>query len=174
MKDVVVSVDAWHPDRDEPQTLANRDCRFAYRDSRFMAGAEIVLDTALDLHAGDPDEIGARVAAHQAHRRATQPVADQNAGSVFRNPTDDHAGRLIDEAGLKGHRVGSAQVSTLHANFIVVDRSGRAEDVRALGDHVRSVVADRFGIELAYEIEFVGDWRDAGRWATATHELAGT
>ena len=83
-------------------------------------------------------------------------------------------GRLIDQAGLKGHRIGSAQVSTLHANFIVVDRNGRADDVRALGDHVRSVVADRFGVELAYEIEFVGEWGDAGRWATPTAELAGT
>ena len=174
MKDVVVTVDAWRPDGDVPETLANRDCRFAYRDSRFKAGDEIVLETVLQLRPGDPTEIAARVDAHQAQRHATQPVADQNAGSVFRNPTDDHAGRLIDEAGLKGHRIGSAQVSTLHANFIVVDRNGRAADVRALGDHVRSVVADRFGVELAYEIEFVGDWADADRWATPTSELAGS
>ena len=85
-------------------------------------------------------------------------MADQNAGSVFRNPPGDHAGRLIDAAGLKGFRIGTASVSTLHANFIVADRGGNAADVRAVGDHVRSVVADRFGIELAYEIEFVGDW----------------
>jgi UDP-N-acetylmuramate dehydrogenase len=175
MKDVVVSVDAWRSERDQADTLPNRDCRFAYRESRFKdTGDEIVLDTVLQLRAGDPAEIAARVAEHQAQRRATQPVADQNAGSVFRNPTDDHAGRLIDQAGLKGHRIGSAQVSTLHANFIVVDRNGRADDVRALGDHVRSVVDDRFGIELAYEIEFVGQWGDPDRWATPTSELAGT
>ncbi len=65
---------------------------------------------------------------------------------------------MIEAAGLKGHRIGSAAVSTLHANFIVVDRDGRAADVRAVGEHVRAVVADRFGIELRYEIEFVGDW----------------
>ena len=174
MKDVVVSVDAWRSDRDEPDVLPNRDCRFAYRESRFKSGDEVVLDTVLRLRSGDPADIAARVAEHQAQRRATQPVADQNAGSVFRNPTDDHSGRLIDQAGLKGHRIGSAQVSTLHANFIVVDRNGRADDVRALGDHVRSVVAARFGVQLAYEIEFVGEWGDADRWATPTSELAGT
>ncbi len=173
MKDVVADVDAWSADRDEPVTLSNRDCAFAYRESRFKAGNEIVLGTVLHLRAGDPAEIAAQVAAHQAQRRATQPLADQNAGSVFRNPPGDHAGRLIDEAGLKGHRIGSAEISTLHANFIVVDRGGRAADVRAVGDHVRSVVAARFGVELAYEIEFVGDWDGDRRWATPTSELAG-
>jgi UDP-N-acetylmuramate dehydrogenase len=98
------------------------------------------------------------VATNQAQRVATQPLADQNAGSVFRNPPGDHAGRLIDAAGLKGHRVGSAMVSPRHANFIVVDRDGRAADVRALGDAVRAAVIDRFGVALEYEIEFVGDW----------------
>ena len=173
MKDVVVSVDTWRRDRDQLDILLNRDCRFAYRESRFKAGEEIVLDSVLQLGRGVPAEIAARVAEHQAQRRATQPVADQNAGSVFRNPDDDHAGRLIDEAGLKGHRIGTAQVSTLHANFIVVDRNGRAEDVRALGDHVRSVVTDRFDVQLSYEIEFVGDWGDADRWATPSSALAG-
>jgi UDP-N-acetylmuramate dehydrogenase len=80
---------------------------------------------------------------------------------VFRNPPGDHAGRLIDAAGLKGFRIGTASVSTLHANFIVTDRGGRASDVRALGDHVREVVADRFGVSLDYEIEFLGAW-DSG------------
>ena len=102
------------------------------------------------------------VATHQAKRQATQPLADQNAGSVFRNPPGDYAGRLIEAAGMKGHRVGTAMVSTLHANFIVTDRGGRAADVRALGEVVRAAVADRFDVQLAYEIEFVGDWESAG------------
>jgi UDP-N-acetylmuramate dehydrogenase len=173
MRDVVARVDAWQPDRDERITLTNEACAFAYRDSRFKASGEIILAADLRLRRGDPVEIAARVAEHRAHRRATQPLADQNAGSVFRNPPGDHAGRLVDAAGLKGHRIGSAEVSTLHANFIVVDRGGRAADVRAVGDHVRSVVAERFGVELAYEIEFVGDWGSAAAWATPTNALAG-
>jgi UDP-N-acetylmuramate dehydrogenase len=158
MKDVVGSVDVWSPESGEARTLAGAECEFRYRDSRFKATGEVVLTAALDLVEGDPGAIAARVAQHQQQRRATQPLADQNAGSVFRNPQGDHAGRLIDAAGLKGFRIGSAQVSTLHANFIVVDRGGTASDVRAVGDHVRAVVADTFGVELAYEIEFVGDW----------------
>jgi UDP-N-acetylmuramate dehydrogenase len=131
---------------------------FAYRDSRFKHGDEIILGATIELERGEPEEIRAIVHGHQALRQATQPLADQNAGSVFRNPPDDHAGRLIEAAGLKGHRLGTARVSELHANFIVTDRGGRAADVRALGDRVRGTVADQFGVDLRYEIEFVGEW----------------
>jgi UDP-N-acetylmuramate dehydrogenase len=158
MKDILVSADAWDPASDEVRTLDNAACAFTYRESRFKHSAEVVLGATLQLERGDPAEIAARVDANQAQRKATQPLADQNAGSVFRNPPGDHAGRLVDAAGLKGHRVGSAEVSTLHANFITADRGGRAADVRALGDLVRAAVAERFGVALEYEIEFAGDW----------------
>ena len=141
--------------------LAAADCAFAYRESRFKHGDEVVLRASIGLERGEPAAIRQLVDAHQALRRATQPLADQNAGSVFRNPPDDHAGRLVEAAGLKGNRLGTARVSELHANFIVTDRRGRAADVRALGDRVRGTVAERFGVELEYEIEFVGDWPEA-------------
>lgn len=159
MAQVLREIEAWDPMARRRVTLGPSDCAFTYRDSRFKHSGEVVLAATIELEPGDPDVISARIAEHQAQRKATQPLADQNAGSVFRNPPGDHAGRLIEAAGLKGHRIGSAQVSTLHANFIVTDRgSGRAADVRAVGDHVRRTVADRFGVELQYEIEFVGDW----------------
>jgi UDP-N-acetylmuramate dehydrogenase len=142
--------------------LAAADCGFAYRESRFKHASDVILGGVIKLGRGEPGEIRGLLDTHQAHRRATQPLADQNAGSVFRNPPGDHAGRLIEAAGLKGHRIGSAEVSTLHANFIVTDRGGRAADVRALGDRVRAAVADRFGVDLRYEIEFVGDWPEPG------------
>ena len=162
MAEVVRSVGAFDVTSRQRMTLDASACGFAYRESRFKHADEVVLFGTIELEPGEPAEISALVDGHQAQRRATQPLADQNAGSVFRNPPGDHAGRLIEAAGLKGYRVGTAQVSTLHANFIVTDRgSGRAADVRAVGDHVRDVVADRFGVELQYEIEFVGDWRSA-------------
>ncbi len=159
MAQVLCEVEAWDPATRGRVTLSPSDCQFGYRESRFKHTGEVILAATVELQRGAPDRISARIAEHQAQRRATQPLADQNAGSVFRNPPGDHAGRLIDAAGLKGHRIGSAQVSTLHANFIVTDRgTGRAADVRAVGDLVRRMVAERFGVQLQYEIEFVGDW----------------
>jgi UDP-N-acetylmuramate dehydrogenase len=158
MRDIVSGVVAWDPADDEVRELPPSECAFAYRESRFKHAREVVLGAGLQLRHGAREAIDARVAEHQAQRRATQPLADQNAGSVFRNPPGDHAGRLADAAGLKGRRIGSAMVSPLHANFIVTDRGGSAADVRALGDLVRATVAERFGISLEYEIEFVGDW----------------
>ena len=79
---------------------------------------------------------------------------------MFRNPPGDSAGRLIDEAGLKGRRLGGAVVSEKHANFIVNDGRGPAADVRALAELVRTEVARAHGIELEFEIEFLGDWPD--------------
>jgi UDP-N-acetylmuramate dehydrogenase len=158
MRDLVRRVEAYQPASGTTVTLGATDCGFGYRESRFKHSDEVILAATLELRPGDPAAIAAEVDAHQAQRRATQPLADQNAGSVFRNPPGDFAGRLVDAAGLKGRRVGSAMVSPLHANFIVTDRGGTAADVRALGDVVRAEVATRFGITLEYEIEFVGDW----------------
>ena len=162
MRDVVVAVEAWDPSDGRVASLDAEACRFAYRESRFKHTPQVIVAASLALDQDEPGAIAGRVAANQARRVATQPLADQNAGSVFRNPPGDHAGRLIDAAGLKGRRLGTASISTLHANFIVTDRRGRAADVRALGDQVRAAVSERFGIGLAYEIEFVGEWGAAG------------
>ncbi len=165
MKDVVTRVTAWSAVDGAVTEMTAEECRFAYRHSVFKDAPMVVLGAELRLDRGDSTAIAERVRANQARRKATQPLADQNAGSVFRNPPGDHAGRLIDAAGLKGFRTGSASVSTLHANFIVVDRGGAAADVRAVGDHVRTVVAERFGVDLRYEIEFVGAWPRPDRMA---------
>ena len=88
-------------------------------------------------------------------RREHQP-GGSNAGSVFTNPEGDSAGRLIEAAGLKGFRVGSAHVSEKHANFIQADKGGSADDVYALMEHVRDVVADRCGVMLRTEVRLLG------------------
>jgi UDP-N-acetylmuramate dehydrogenase len=140
---------------------------FAYRDSRFKhrpAGApadrpaEVVVVATFGLVAADAAAIKARLDDIRRWRREHQPLGLPSAGSVFRNPTGDSAGRLIDAAGLKGLREGGAAVSELHANFIVNDRKGTAADVRRLADRVRAAVLARHGIELVPEVEFIGDW----------------
>ncbi len=158
MAALVRQVEAWEPQNGRLVTLPPEECDFSYRESRFKHSREVVVGATLELRRGDPAEIARLVGEHQAQRLATQPLADQNAGSVFRNPPGDHAGRLIEAAGLKGFRLGSAEVSTKHANFIVTDRGALAADVRRVGDHVRATVEERFGVRLQYEIEFVGDW----------------
>ncbi|MGP1673841.1 MAG: UDP-N-acetylmuramate dehydrogenase [Candidatus Limnocylindrales bacterium] len=139
------------------------DLGLSYRDSRFKhptadGPAELILAATFQLAPAEPDTIKARLDDIRRWRQAHQPLGLPSAGSVFRNPPADSAGRLIEDAGLKGHRIGGAVVSEKHANFIVNDQKGSAADVRRLGDHVRTVVAERTGIELAYEIEFLGDW----------------
>ncbi len=90
-------------------------------------------------------------------RKETQPLGLPSCGSVFRNPPGDHAARLIEAAGLKGHRIGGAEVSTKHANFIINRDNASATDVERLIEHVRSAVADRHGVELVHEVRIVGE-----------------
>ncbi|HUP55681.1 MAG TPA: UDP-N-acetylmuramate dehydrogenase [Methylomirabilota bacterium] len=145
------------------------DLGLAYRESRFKhrpatGPADLILAATFQLSAAEPDRIKERLDDIRRWRQAHQPLGLPSAGSVFRNPDGDSAGRLIDEAGLKGHRIGGAVVSEKHANFIVNDQKGTAADVRRLADHVRAVVAERHAVELVLEVEFLGDW-DGWPWA---------
>ncbi len=139
------------------------DLGLAYRDSRFKHAAadgapELVLEATFRLEPADPDTIKGRLDDIRRWRQAHQPLGLPSAGSVFRNPPGDTAGRLIDEAGLKGTRIGGAVVSEKHANFVVNDQRGTATDVRRLMEQVRGEIAARTGITLRYEVEFLGDW----------------
>jgi UDP-N-acetylmuramate dehydrogenase len=145
--------------------LPAADCGFRYRHSRFKDAnrpgeppAEIILAGVFRLAPGDPAAIKERLDDVRRWRREHQPLGLPSAGSVFRNPDGDSAGRLIDALGLKGTRIGGAVVSDKHANFIVNDAHGTAADVRRLAERVRATVAARQGIQLALEIEFAGDW----------------
>ena len=140
-------------------TLATPELDFGYRHSRFKDHPdEIVLAAAFRLAPAAPAEITARLDEIRRWRREHQPLGLPSAGSVFRNPAGDSAGRLIDSLGLKGRRIGGAVVSEKHANFIVNDQHGTASDVRRLVEAVRAEVRDRLGVELVLEIEFAGDW----------------
>jgi UDP-N-acetylmuramate dehydrogenase len=132
---------------------------FRYRHSRFKdTPLEVILAATFRLAPDDPAAITGRLDEIRRWRREHQPLGLPSAGSVFRNPPGDSAGRLIDSLGWKGRRMGGATVSQKHANFIVNDQKGTASDVRRLAEAVRADVRDRLGIELAFEIEFAGDW----------------
>ncbi|HVB71092.1 MAG TPA: UDP-N-acetylmuramate dehydrogenase [Acidimicrobiales bacterium] len=134
------------------RTLADLD--FGYRTSGLEPG-ELVTGVTLHLARGDAAAALEQVREIVRWRRAHQP-GGANAGSVFRNPPDDTAGRLIDAAGLKGVRVRSAVVSSKHANFILVDRGGQANDVAQLMQLVARRVAEQFGVELVSEHRLIG------------------
>jgi UDP-N-acetylenolpyruvoylglucosamine reductase len=108
--------------------------------------------------AGDGDAARGRIKELLTRRIATQPLELPNAGSVFRNPPDDHAARLIESAGLKGFAIGGARVSEKHANFIVNERRrATATDIETLIEHVRRVVAEKTGVTLQLEVKIIGE-----------------
>lgn len=133
------------------------EMRFDYRHSVLHEMKGLVLEAAFELAEGDRMEIASALAAYKERRLRTQPLQLAVAGSVFRNPPGDHAARLIQEAGLKGYQVGEAQVSEMHANFIVNTGQATARDVLALMAHIQSTVEQRFGVKLVPEVLVVGE-----------------
>ncbi|MGO8873321.1 MAG: UDP-N-acetylmuramate dehydrogenase [Acidimicrobiales bacterium] len=127
---------------------------FAYRRSS-LAPTDVVVEGVHHLEPGDPDRCRATVDEIVRWRRANQP-GGSNAGSVFTNPPADSAGRLIEACGLKGFRLGTAQVSTKHANFIQADPGGSADDVGRLIAHVQRTVVDATGVTLHPEVQLIG------------------
>lgn len=137
-----------------PELMSNEQMKFAYRSSS-LAPTAVVLFANFALTPGDPSASAAQISEIVRWRREHQP-GGQNAGSVFTNPDGDSAGRLIDAAGLRGYRIGTAAVSEKHANFIQAGPAGSAEDVWALIQHIRSVVLDASGVSLIPENRMIG------------------
>ncbi|MEZ5406716.1 MAG: UDP-N-acetylmuramate dehydrogenase [Acidimicrobiales bacterium] len=150
----VVSVSVFDLRAGEGLTWGPGDLDFAYRRST-VGPHHVVLEAVVQLGDGRRQESEAEIAEIVRWRRAHQP-GGQNAGSVFTNPPGDSAGRMIDAAGLKGLRVGTAEVSTKHANFIQADPGGSADDVAHLITEVRRRIWDHFGVALHCENLLVG------------------
>ncbi|SHN81351.1 UDP-N-acetylmuramate dehydrogenase [Desulfitobacterium chlororespirans DSM 11544] len=138
----------------EVQRLAKEDIQFGYRECSLRDQA-IVLEGVFHLKPGDPDVIQATMSENLARRKAAQPLELPNAGSVFRNPPGGSAGGLIEEAGWKGKRLGGAQVSSKHANFIVNQGNATARDVLALIREIQKDVHHQFGVELKTEVRYI-------------------
>jgi UDP-N-acetylmuramate dehydrogenase len=136
--------------------MKREDLQYAYRYSILHQVPGIVTEAVFELMEGDRKEIAGALAAYRDRRVRTQPLQQPCAGSVFRNPDQDHAARLIEAAGLKGLRVGGAEVSAKHANFIVNIGQATAQDVLTLIDLIQTTIKQQFGIQLVLEVLVVG------------------
>ncbi len=134
---------------------------FAYRSSCFMSQPEsIILCSYIELRYASKDMIFAKTADYTSRRRSTQPLDLPSAGSAFKRPTGNYAGKLITDNGLKGLRIGDAQVSLKHAGFIVNLGDATAHDVKALIMEVKRIVRNNSGIDLVPEVRFIGEWQE--------------
>jgi UDP-N-acetylmuramate dehydrogenase len=154
MAAAVVSAELWLIDEQRFAVVGAEDLHFRYRSSA-IGPRDIVLSATIRLREGVAQVSKDQLKEIVRWRREHQP-GGQNAGSVFRNPSDESAGSIIERCGLKGHRIGSAYVSEKHANFIQADENGHSSDVRALIRFVHGEVLRREGIDLLTEIRFVG------------------
>jgi len=163
--DLVRSVEVWRGDA--RITLPASAITFDYRHTSLRGSGDLVLGATLALTPRPREECEAEMRRLLEARQRTQPTAEPNAGSIFRNPPGDSAGRLVDAAGCKGLRSGHAQVSTLHANFIVHDGQGTASDIAALMAEVQHRVRAASGVQLRPEVEWWGDGAAPAAWAEA-------
>jgi UDP-N-acetylmuramate dehydrogenase len=162
MADVVEHVKVIHLDTGESATVPASEIGFSYRSSLLPPDAVVVVAT-VHLASGEAAEIRAAMDEAREWRRRTQPLAEPNCGSVFKNPSDGPAAaQLIEHAGAKGMREGGASVSTKHANFIVAAKGARASDVVALIDRVQEMVERRTGIRLEPEVRLIGGGAHVG------------
>lgn len=153
LKDVVESVTALYDDG--VRTLAPDALDFSYRHSVFSGGEGVVLRATLRLEKGDPDTIKAKMDELMARRKASQPLELPSAGSTFKRPAGYFAGPLIEGCGLKGARVGGAEVSTKHAGFVVNVGGATCADVLALIEQVQKTVFDAHGVLLEPEVKII-------------------
>lgn len=154
--DVVESVTVFD-ENGEQKVLDHAQMQFSYRMSRLQTETGLVAVKArLRLKAGEPKEIQRKMRAYLMRRRQSQPLGTYNAGSVFKNPVNDYAGRLLELSDCKGMTEGDAIVSPVHANFIINQGEATAEDVRRLIGRVQGRVHERFGVRLEPEVRMLG------------------
>lgn len=156
MKDIVKNVTVLN-EKGEISVLTNEECEFSYRHSRFTDSKEIVIKVTLKLPLGNEAEIKAKMDEYDQSRREKQPLNLPSAGSTFKRGSDFITAKLIDECGLKGYTSGDAQVSTLHAGFVVNLGNATAQDVLNVVNHVKQVVLEKTGKQIELEVELLGE-----------------
>jgi UDP-N-acetylmuramate dehydrogenase len=162
MKRTLRAATIWEPGRGV-RIYSQDEMGYGYRNSVLKQeqgrdiSRRVVLSAELELKPEPTEVLIARADGFTAHRKQSQP-GGASVGSMFKNPENYYAGYLIEAAGLKGYRVGGAHISEKHANFFVNDASATAEDIRALIAEAWNSVREQFGVEMALEVELVGDW----------------
>lgn len=156
MKDVVSSVRILDQSG-TVSTFTREELAFGYRTSRFHQAGDIVLSVTMELIEKEPSEILATMKELDFKRTSKQPLDKPSAGSTFKRPEGDYAGRLIDAAGLRGLRYRGARVSPKHCGFVILDGEGCAKDVEVLIGMIQKTVLDQFGVYLEREVIILGD-----------------
>lgn len=156
IKDIVKDVTVLN-EKGEINVLTNEECEFSYRHSRFTNSKEIIIKATLELPFGNENEIKAKMDEYAQSRKEKQPLNLPSAGSTFKRGADFITAKLIDECGLKGYTSGNAQVSTLHAGFVVNLGNATAQDVLSVVNHVKQVVLEKTGKQIELEIELLGE-----------------
>jgi UDP-N-acetylmuramate dehydrogenase len=140
-----------------PIQFTREEMTFSYRDSHLPAGT-VVTRLRLHLDREETSRVSSKVRELVTKRKSSQPSGYPNSGSMFRNPTGDYAGRLVEAAGLKEKQIGRAQISAKHGNFIVNLGGASAEDIRQLMELARAEVQAKFGVDLIPEVKLLGRW----------------
>ena len=137
--------------------FTNEECQFSYRNSRFQKEKYIILQATLELEKGNSTEIKEKMDEYMQFRKEKQPIEYPNAGRTLKRGEDFVTAKLIDEAGLKGYKIGGAQVSEKHAGFIVNVDNATAKDVIELTDYIKEKIEEKFGKKINLEIQIIGE-----------------
>lgn len=156
ISDVLYEV-TYMDEKEEIKTIKNKDCSFGYRKSIFTINPNyVILSAKFKLKKGDIDEIENKMKENSIARRTKQPLEYPNFGSVFKRPEGYFVGKLVDDAGLRGYKIGGAQVSTKHTGFIVNVDNATCKDVLDLIEYVQTTVYNKFNVKLTPEVIIIG------------------
>lgn len=156
MKDIVETVTAINYEGKQRE-FTSEELQFSYRNSIFSKEKWIIIETKLRLYAGEKEKIEERMREYAEYRKEKQPIEFPSAGSTFKRGDDYITASLIDQAGLKGHHIGGAEVSIKHAGFIINKGEATAKDVLDLVKYIQEKVYEKFGKNIQLEIEILGD-----------------
>lgn len=157
MRDVIREV-TYYDDKGNINTISNERCEFDYRRSFFSGKSHVVLGCSLKLTKEDPEKIKSKMEDYNKRRKEKQPLEKPSAGSTFKRPAGYFAGKLIQDAGLRGYSIGGAAVSEKHSGFVINDGDATAKDIYELILYIKRTVKSKFDVELEPEVKLIGDF----------------